>query len=175
MANYSVLQEFVIIVKKKTTLSYTKVVVGALSTFFSYSMMSDSTVNENIPLNEWVEWVIHCFCPSVHTGHSFFTFSFWYLLCSVCCSTSSPPFSLSVYLCSFPDSVSIATRAKLVLCTSAGILKLHQGNVVKKNRSATPSLLLPQNWTISAKTVVLTALVAALKAWHTAARKLFCK
>ncbi len=119
-------------------------------------------------LNEW-------FIVSVHTGQSPFTFSFCYLLCSVCCSTPSPHFSLSVCLCSFPDSVSIAVRTKLVLCTSAGILKLHHSNVVRKLRSASPSLLLPQNWTISAKTVVFIALVAAVNAWHVTAGKLFWK
>lgn len=116
--------------------------------------------------------MIHCFCPPVHTGHNRFTFPFCYLLCSVCCSTSSPHCFISVCLCTFPDRVSIATtRAKLVLCTSAGFLKLPHGNVVRKIHSASPSLLLQQNWTISSKTAFLTALVA----WHVTARKLFWK
>lgn len=112
-------------------------------------------------LNEW-------FIVSVHTSHSPSTFSICYLLCSVCCSTSLS----SVCLCSFLDSVSTATRAKHALCTSAGILKLHRGDMARKIHNASRSLLLPQNWTISAKTVVL---VAAVNAWHVTARKLFWK
>lgn len=59
-------------------------------------------------------------------------------------------------------------------CASAGILKLHHGNVVRNIHIAS-SLLLPQNWTISAKTVVLTALGAAVNMWHISARKLLWK
>lgn len=118
-------------------------------------------------LNEW-------FIVSVPLSTPAFTFSFCYLLCSVCCSSPSPLFSLAVCLCSFPASVSIATtRAKLVLCTPAGILKLHRRNVPRKIHSASPTLLLPQNWTISAKSVVSSA--SAVNVWHVTTRKLLWK
>jgi len=83
--------------------------------------------------------------------------------------------ALSVRHCTFPDSFFIATRAKLVLCTSAGILKLHHGIVVRNIHSTSPSLSLPQNWTKSPKTVVLTALVVGVNVWHITERKLFWK
>lgn len=102
-----------------------------------------------------------------------FTLSFCYLLCSLCCSALSPLFSVSV--CLFPQSVFIATQAKLVLCTSAGILKLHHGSAVRKIHSTSPSLPLSQNCTISSKTVVSPALVVAVNLWHVTARKLFWK
>lgn len=64
-------------------------------------------------------------------------------------------FSLQFFHTGFPSPTA---RAQLILCTSAGFLKLWHGNVVRRTHGASPSLLLRRNWTISFTTVFMTAL-----------------
>ena len=120
------------------------------------------------------EWVIQCFCPSVPTGHSPFTFSFCYLLCSVCRSTPTPHFSLSVCLRSFPASVPAATtRAKLVLGTSAGILTLRHGNVLRKDsQHFSLSSVAPKIGQSVPKALSRLPWFATVNAWHVTATKI---
>lgn len=115
------------------------------------------------------------FCPSVHTGHILLLSPSAHSAAQLGRRLATPlSLCLSVFT-AFPQRVFIATRAKLVLCTSAGILKLHRGGAVRKIHSTSPSPHLPQNCTISSKTVVSTALVVAVNLWHVTAWKLFRK